>query len=76
MIIIPFLEKKEVRPNFPCKSFRWTFQINTKFAGFVHQHFSGEEWKDNHVMVYGVYIADGNRFGFEHFYYDGPHCSF
>lgn len=30
-MIIPFREELETRAGFPCRAFRWTFQINLSF---------------------------------------------
>jgi len=48
-MLIPFSWKPEVRPGYPCVAFRWTFQINSDFVGFVHQHYVGGVWLLNYL---------------------------
>jgi len=75
-MIIPFKEEPETRPNFPCTAFRWAFQIHWDFIGFGHQHQIDGKWYGSHTMVYAIYVMKDWRLGFEHFWYDGPHCQF
>ena len=73
-MLIPFKETPETREGFPCRAFRWSFQIEKDFIGFVHQYNIGDEWSDSHTLVYGVWYHGKWDWGFDHFYYDGPHC--
>jgi hypothetical protein len=75
-MIIPFKEEPEVRPNFPCTAFRWSFQLDLDFIGIVHQYQIENKWYDSHVMVYSVALLKDWKWGFDHFWYDGPHCFF
>jgi hypothetical protein len=74
MILTRFRETPEIRKNCPCSAFRWTFQIEYNFIGFIHQY-NLNGWKNSHTSVYGISIRKNFRFGIDHDYYDGPHCS-
>jgi hypothetical protein len=75
-VLIPFREDPETRPGYPCRAFRWTFQANRDFVGFIHQYESEGEWHDSHTTVNGVWwVGRPWRLpGFVHAWYDGPHC--
>lgn len=76
-MLIPFKQIPETRKGFPCLAFRWTFQLTRYFVGFVHQaQMEDGEWRDSHTLVYGLLYNKKWRWGFNHFYYDGPHCFF
>jgi hypothetical protein len=79
MILFTFKNELETRKDYPCKAFRWTFQISFNGIGFVHQSQDklNNNWSDSHVDVYGIWLNfNFFKFGFDHGYYDGPHCSF
>jgi hypothetical protein len=75
-MIIPFKEIPETRKGFPCTAFRWTFQVQKDFIGFIHQAQSDGEWDDSHILVNGLWYHGKWDWGFHHFWYDGPHCGF
>ncbi len=75
-MIIPFKETPETRKGFPCTAFRWTFQVQKDFIGFIHQAQSDGEWDDSHTLVNGLWYHGEWDWGFHHFWYDGPHCGF
>ena len=75
-MIIPFKEIPEIRKGFPCRAFRWTFQIEKDFIGFIHQAQLEGEWHDSHTLVNGLWYHGKWDWGFTHFWYDGPHCGF
>jgi hypothetical protein len=75
-MIIPFKEEPETRQGFPCTAFRWTFQVQKDFIGFIHQAQSDGEWHDSHTLVNGLWYHGKWDWGFHHFWYDGPHCQF
>jgi hypothetical protein len=75
-MIIPFKESPETRKGFPCTAFRWTFQIQKDFIGFIHQAQSSGKWHDSHTLVNGLWYHGIWDWGFHHFWYDGPHCNF
>lgn len=75
MILYSFKHIPETRPNFPCKAFRWTFQVCQDFIGFIHQHqLQDGQWYNSHTNVYGLWRSQRWQLGDDHFYYDGPHC--
>ena len=78
MIVFSFKEEPETRENYPCLAFRWTFQVGFWHVGFVHQAKSKEsgKWNDSHTRAYEIHLVKRFALGMEHFYYDGPHCSF
>lgn len=73
-MLIPFSWKPEMRPGFPCVAFRWTFQINSDFVGFVHQHYIGGVWRNSHSMINGLWYHGVSDWGVSHTWHDGPHC--
>jgi hypothetical protein len=81
MILWRFKETPETREDFPCSAFRWV--IETSYGpscmsiGVVHQYQYKDtgEWHSSHTTVYEVGLARKFKFGREHWYYDGPHCS-
>ena len=73
-MLIPFKETPETREGFHCKGYRWSFQIEKDFIGFVHQYNWDGEWSDDHSVVYAIWYHGDWAWGFSHFYYDGPHC--
>lgn len=75
-MIIPFKEIPETRRGYPCTAFRWTFQIQKDFIGFIHQAQLEDEWHDSHTLVNGLWYHGKWDWGFDHFWYDGPHCGF
>lgn len=75
-MIIPFKEIPETRKGYPCTAFRWTFQVQKDFIGFIHQAQSDGEWDDSHTLVNGLWYHGKWDWGFHHFWYDGPHCGF
>ena len=75
-MLIPFKEIPETREGFPCTAFRWTFQIEKNFIGFVHQAKIKENWHDSHIRVFSISIMKNWLWGEHHFWYDGPHCLF
>lgn len=75
-MIIPFKEEPETRKGWPCTAFRWTFQIEKDFIGFIHQHHLSGEWYDSHTRVFQLWYHGKWRLGQDHFWYDGPHCQF
>jgi hypothetical protein len=75
-MIIPFKEIPETRKGYPCTAFRWTFQVEKEFIGFIHQAQSDGEWHDSHTRVFGFQKMGTWRWGIDHFWYDGPHCVF
>lgn len=64
--------------HFPCCAFRWILEIGFWYLGFVHQHQnkSTSEWGSSHSSLYEISFRRPFRLGSDHFYYDGPHCSF
>ena len=57
---------------------RWTFQINAYgTVGFVKQYKTdtSPEWEDCHSRCFEIAVWRKFRWGFDHRYYDGPHCS-
>lgn len=75
-ISVPFTTEPERRAGFPCTAFRWSFQLDRGFIGFVHQHHIDGKWRDSHVSIWGVAWNGEWAWGEVHFYYDGPHCMF
>ena len=70
-------EKLETRSNFPCRAFRWVFNIDEYGIELIHQHqFRGRgDWCFSHALRYGINVTKKySGFGLSHFYYDGPHC--
>ena len=55
---IPWTWEPETRPGFPCVAFRWTFQIDADFVGFVHQHHIDGRWRDSHTNVTGAALSE------------------
>ena len=81
MIIWKFKESPETRPGdyWPCKAFRWAIEVDRFWLGLVHQCQvkADGKWRSSHTSVYHVCLAwRPKRWGFEHVYYDGPHCMF
>ena len=83
MILLKLREYPETRgEDFPCSAFRWVFHasVNKHYAsiGFAPQHKdkSDGKWYMNHTPTYELNITRHFDFGFDHFWYDGPHCSF
>lgn len=75
MILWKFKERPETRIGMPNVAFRWTFQIEKYFIGFIHEHQSKDMvWKQSHTAVFGITVTKLFRFGTDHVYYDGPHC--
>jgi len=73
-MLIPLKETLETREGFHCKGYRWSFQIEKNFIGFVHQYKPDDKWLDDDSLVYGVWYHGEWRLASIHFYYDGPHC--
>ncbi len=75
-IVIPFPEELETRPGFPCRAFRWTFQIHEygRVFGFYHQYHLGGEWNSSHTTLYSIAFHLKWNWSEDHFWYDGPHC--
>jgi hypothetical protein len=76
-VIVPFREEPETRLGYPCRAFRWTFQVTRDFVGFLHQHELGGAWYDSHTRVNGVWFYSDRpwQVRFSHLWYDGPHCA-
>jgi len=83
VILLAFAERREVRGSeYPCAAFRWTLQAGLDrigaCCGFVHQHQlrSAGDWHSSHTLRYEACLRWRTwRWGFAHWYYDGPHCS-
>ncbi len=75
MILFTCKNEPETREGYPCKAFRWSFQIEPTSIGFIHQHqHQNGEWDDSHTAVYIAYLDRPFKLGSDHIYYDGPHC--
>jgi len=65
----------------PCSAFRWTLQIEAfrwrVAVGLYHQFQtrSDGQWHTSHTTLYDAQLGFPIRFGTDHWYYDGPHCS-
>lgn len=77
-ILFKFKEFPETRENFPCESFRYIIQIY-KYGieyNLQYRYKDDNEWRDSHTDNYALNITKHFHLGFEHIYYDGPHCFF
>ena len=59
-------------PNAELRTWRWTLQMGWLFIRVAQQKLYPGEWLD--VRQYEVCIWRAWLWGFDHVYYDGPHC--
>jgi hypothetical protein len=65
-----------IRTNSDDLSNRWALKIGDGFAGVIGQYSrDGSGWSDLHMAQYGLQLRSNWRWGVDHIYYDGPHCS-
>lgn len=62
--------------NFSCRAFRWILEVTNSSIEVVHQHEYDGKWFSSHTNAYGISRSNVWKFGTQHVYYDGPHCSF
>ncbi len=76
MILWRFKSEPETRgEGFSCSAFRWVLEVGNWFVGLTNQYQINGEWQSSHTTIYHVGLRWPFRFGSEHFYYDGPHCT-
>lgn len=69
-------------PDMGIRSWRYVLEFNLEFWGFDFGWFGQwrseycPEWMTDHATGFGVSTHPLWRWGFDHFWYDGPHCSF
>lgn len=75
-IVIPFPEKAETRKGYPCRAFRWTFQILDygQVIGFFHQYHLNGKWEESHTLLYSIKFHLSWSLEEIHVWWDGPHC--
>lgn len=77
MIIFTFSEEPPAREGYA--KIRKIFSIELQSIGISSQYFNEEEskWIDFHGDHYSICLNFKYwSFGFDHYYYDGPNCSF
>jgi hypothetical protein len=80
MILFSFKHKAEILPewkNAPLREWRWVLFINKFSFGFAEQVLFPESKWGGGLRYYAFNFNKNNwGLGADHFYYDGPHCSF
>lgn len=59
----------------PINNYRWAIEISINSIGLVKQYISNSgKYESSHTEAYDISLNRNFKFGFEHTYYDGPHC--
>lgn len=69
-------EDKIIFPHMGRRSWRWTFETAPYYFGLFEQMSSnGGEFRSS-SRYFSICFSSISMWGFNHFWYDGPHCSF
>lgn len=56
-------------------NYRWAIECSISSIGLVKQYLDKSgKYDSSHTEVYEISVNKYFKFGFDHIYYDGPHC--